>query len=136
MPWTFSINEVSAGHFIATAKRHTGQTISKDGSDDVIPDLIQDAYRAEVTTGALDSKAAYEITLDFLGVREWEGRYHERAFGSWSILSRSDSMRAVHFDGRDFYVMVSREARGYSWQGALSELEKGRCHYFREIATL
>jgi hypothetical protein len=108
MPWIFSINEVSAGHFVAIAKRDTGQSIS----------------------------AAYDVTLDYLGVRGWEGRYHERAFGSWSIHNRLDSLRAVHFDGRDFYVMVSRDARGYSWQGALSELEKGRCHYFREIATL
>ncbi len=136
MPWIFSINEVSAGHFVGTAKRDTGQSISKDGSDDVIPDLIQHAYRTEVKTGALDSKDAYDVTLDYLGARGWEGRYHKRAFGSSSILNRSDSLRAVHFDGRDLYVMVSREARGYSWQGALSELEKGRCHYFREIATL
>jgi hypothetical protein len=136
MPWTFRINEVSAGHFVATATRDTGETISKDGSDDVIPEIVADAYRAEVASGTHDSKAAYEVTLDFLGGTRWEGHYHERMFGSWSILSRSDPNRAIHYDGRDFYVMVSREERGYSWQGDLKQLEKGRCHYFREIATL
>lgn len=136
MPWIFQIREVSAGHFTAKATCESGQSISKDGTEDVIPEIVSEAYRAEVASGTLNSKAAYDVTLDFLGAGGWEGRYNEHMFGSWSILSRSDSNRAVHYDGRDFYLMVSREPHGYSWQGELMQLAKGRCHYFREISTL
>lgn len=136
MPWTFDIREVSAGCYKTSATRDSGQSIAKDGFESVIEELLADVYRAEVDAGTLDSKAAYDVTLDFLGTSRWEGRYHEKMFGSWSILDRRDQNKAVHYDGRDFYLMVSKDSNGYSWQGELKQLAKGRCHYFREVVYL
>jgi|GEM_PF-6374711 len=136
MPWSFDIHESSANSYKASATHHTGQSISKDGPERVIQELLADVYLAEVEIGTLDSKAVYDVTLDFLGPKDWEGQYHEKIFGSWSIINKSDQNKNIHYDGRDFYLMMSKEPDRYIWQGELKQLSKGRCHYFRQVVHL
>ena len=136
MPWSFDIRECSAGCYKVAAHRNTGQSITKEGFECVIEELLTEVYKEEVNIGSTESKALYDITLAFLDSHWWEGEYFTGTFGSWSITNRADSNKSIHYDGRDFYLMISKEADNYSWQGELKQLSKGRCHYFRQIVYL
>lgn len=136
MAWAFYIREVSANCYQTEAIHDSGQKITKDGVEGVIEELLADVYRAELKFGTLNSVAAYSVTLDFLGQTNWEGKYFEKMFGSWTIQNRDTETRAIHYDGRDFILMVSKTSGEYAWQGRIEELVKGRCHYFREAVYL
>ena len=133
MRWRYSINEVSAGHFTCEAIREDGRSISLDGTDDVIPQALHDTYMIELSLGVYPGSASYEITRSFLS--RWTGVFHTGMMGSWTVSDPATSRR-VDYDGRDMYLMVSRDSSGYSWQGGIAELSKARCHYYRELSSL
>lgn len=133
MRWHFKINELSPGHFNCVATREDGQRIERGGSEDKIPEAIRDAYLAELAAGTCDAEASFHVTHGFLS--RWAGVYHRGMMGSWTV-SDSTSGKRIDFDGRDMYLMVTRNSSGYSWQGGIAELSKGRCQYFRELSTL
>ncbi len=133
MRWHFKITEISAGHYNCVAMREDGRGIERDGSDAAIPEAIHDAYLAEIAAGTCDAEASFHVTHGFLS--RWSGVYHRGMMGSWTV-SDPTSAKRIDFDGRDMYLMVTRDASGYSWQGGIADLSKARCHYFRELSTL
>jgi hypothetical protein len=133
MHWKFTINEVSAGHFSCTAIRDDGRNISLDGDDTVIARILHEAYLAEVSIATSGGAAAFEITHSFL--HRWSAVYHTGMMGSWTV-SDVRSGRQIDYDGRDMYLMVTREPSAYSWQGGIAELSKPRCHFYRELSTI
>lgn len=133
MRWHFEINEISSGHFHCVATREDGRSISCDGPESVILTIIRDSYHAEIAAGTGDGEALFHVTRGFLS--RWSGVYHRGMMGSWAV-SDSASDKRIDYDGRDMYLMVTRDRSGYSWQGAISDVAQGRSHYFREVATL
>ena len=133
MRWQFKIREISVGHYNCLATREDGRSIERDGSDDVIPQAIHDAYLVEIELGTCDAEASFHVTHGFLS--RWKGVYHRGMMGSWTV-SDPETNKRIDFDGRDMYLMITRDSTGYSWQGRIEELTKERCHYFRELSTL
>lgn len=133
MRWHFKVNEISAGHFHCVATREDGRSISRDGPGGAIPEIIRDSYLAEIAAGTGDGEALFHVTRGFLS--RWSGVYHRGMLGSWTVSDPASDKR-IDFDGRDMYLMVTRDRSGYSWQGGISEVAQGRSHFFREVATL
>ena len=133
MRWQFKIREVSAGHYNVLATREDRRSIARDGSEDVIAQAIHDAYLAEIEAGTSDGEASFHVTHGYLS--QWSGVYHRGMMGSWTVSDPTSGKR-VDYDGRDMYLMVTRDSSGYSWQGHIAELNKERCHYFRELSTI
>jgi len=133
MRWHFKVTEISAGHYNCVATREDGRSIECDGSDAIIPEAIRDAYLAEIAAGTCDAEASFHVTHGFLS--RWSGVYHRGMMGSWTVSDPTSGKR-IDFDGRDMYLMITRDSSGYSWQGGIADLSKARCHYFRELSTL
>ena len=133
MRWIFTITEESACHFVAEAKRFSGETISAHGDERVIPRILHEAYQAELKIGTCHGDAAYHITASFLS--RWPSVYHEKTFGCWTV-GKDDCFPRIDYDGKDFYLMVSETTGAYSWQGNIDQLAKEQCGYFRKITEL
>lgn len=132
--WTFSIREQSAGCYVCEAFGDRGGSISKMGFEDVIPELLREAFLAECAHGTIPGTAAFSVTSGFKPF--WGGEYRDEVFGSWIWQSESEPRRVV-YDGRDFHLAAYRgKDSSPVWQGHIRELSEPTCQYFNNLVYL
>jgi hypothetical protein len=131
--WTFKIDEVSPGHYRCEAIRQTHHSISRDGSESAIAQLLQDAFEMEVQFGTIPGEAAFLVTSGFQPF--WRSEYLPKVFGSWLVESSRQPRRAV-YDGKDFHLALYRQSGPPVWQGHISELQKPVSDYFTKLVYL
>lgn len=118
MNWFFEINEISAGAYLCTGKRDTGNTVSTQCGEDEIFHIFKKAYELETEIGTLPSKALFAIVSG--AKKDWASEYNDAAFGSWMVTSKGNNHKFV-YDGKDFYLMIYGSSEKPLWQGYLKE---------------
>lgn len=132
--WTFVIEEKSAGCYHCEAFANGVASISKSGFEDVITDLLREAFHTECQRGTPHGTAAFSITAGFLYL--WYGEYRDEVFGSWLWQSLRQPKRIV-YDGRDFHLAAySTLGCEPIWQGHIRELSEPDCRYFHHLVYL
>lgn len=130
--WTFKIDEVSPGCYRCEAIRQTHHSISRDGFDSAISELLQDAFEIELQFGTLPGEAAFHITSGFRYL--WRAKYHPETVGSWLVESDREPRRAV-YDGKDFHLALYQQDGPPVWQGHVSALKQTAFPYFLYLAN-
>jgi hypothetical protein len=129
--WTLDAREVSAGHYVASLRRSTGESIVRDGPEHVVSAALLDAFRLDRQRGVLAGETAF--LLSRAAKRNWNWEYHEQVFGSWSGMSK-DGVWRVDYDGKDGFLLVRTTALvnpKIPWQGKVERLEEsGGKDYF------
>lgn len=122
--WTLDAQEVSAGHYVVSLKRSTGEKIERDGSEDAVSGALHDAFILDRKKGVIPGDA--DFVLSRATKKSWKWEYLEEVFGSWSGISKVGAWR-VDYDGKDFIVMVrttDAQNRTIPWQGKVQSLEE------------
>ena len=132
--WTFQITEQSAGCYACEAHSPGATSISRTGFEDIIAQMLSEAYHIECQRGTLPGTAAFSITSGFRYL--WSGEYRDDVFGSWHWQSHREPKRVI-YDGRDFHLAAYSTADGSAaWEGHIRELSEADCRYFHHFVYL
>jgi hypothetical protein len=122
--WNLDARELSAGHFIASLHRSTGEKFEREGLESVISEVLHEAFRLDRKLGVIPGDAAFVLTR--ATKRSWQWEYYEKILGSWSGISKVKAWR-VDYDGKEFILMVRTTDPmnpKISWQGRADRLDE------------
>jgi hypothetical protein len=129
-PWIFKIEEVSANCYRCEATPHyDSRSISRVGFDDVVAEIVRDAYKAELILGTHEIQASYDVTRSYLW--RWRSRRETKHPGSWTVTGPNEERFLYNAETKR--LIVERPVAKRSWEGQISELAKPNCDYFREL---